>query len=319
MPKYVFIVFLLCFLFPPAVDGAMTPQKVKLAYAVVGADMIGLWMAKESGTFEKYGLSADLVYISSGGIAVQAMLGGDLDMVLGASNAVVSSIASGAPLVAVAANTSRAGMTLWVQPEVTKVEQLKGQILGITRPGSVSHFLTLVFLEKYGLKNEVKLQPFGGNRELNVAFNAGMMAGRLTTTKPGPEARALLSPNQLGIPYSQALLAVKRDVHTKSPNLVRQTLKAYVEGVALMRMRKTQALKVIHKYMRVEGETLNENYDYAVKYLARTPKVDPAAIRSILEWLGKADAPLENFFDNSAMETLEREGFINQIYASGAK
>ena len=172
--------------------------------------MAGLWMAKESGTFEKYGLTADLVYISSGGVAVQAMLGGDLDMALGASNAVVSAIVNGAPLIAVAANTNRAGMTLWVQPEISKVEQLKGKVLGITRPGSVSHFLTLVFLQKYGLKDDVKLQPFGGNREASLAFNAAMMAGRLSATSPGPKAHALLYPNQLGIPYSQALLAVKK-------------------------------------------------------------------------------------------------------------
>jgi ABC-type nitrate/sulfonate/bicarbonate transport system substrate-binding protein len=123
----------------------------------------------------------------------------------------------------------------------------------------------------------------------------------------------------LGIPYSQALLAVKRDFYTKSPNLVLQTLKAYIEGVALMRMKKEQALKVIRKYMGVEGEALNETYEYAVNYLARAPKVDPAAIQSILEWLGKADAPVKNFFDNNAMEILEREGFIDRIYESGGK
>jgi NitT/TauT family transport system substrate-binding protein len=128
MRRNVFIIFLLCFLLPTTVFGSTSTQKVKLAYAVMGADMAGLWMAKESGTFEKYGLSADLIYISSGGVAVQAMLGGDLDMALGASNAVVSAIVNGAPLIAVAANTNRAGMTLWVQPEVTKVEQLKGKI-----------------------------------------------------------------------------------------------------------------------------------------------------------------------------------------------
>jgi ABC-type nitrate/sulfonate/bicarbonate transport system substrate-binding protein len=320
MREIIFILLVLLGLSAPSVAWSGTAaQKIKLAYAVIGPDMAGLWMAKESRTFEKYGLSADLLYISSGGIAVQAMLGGDLDMALGASNAVVSAIVNGAPLIAVAANTNRAGMTLWVQPEIAKVEQLKGKILGITRPGSVSHFLSVVFLEKYGLKDEVKLQPFGGNREASVAFNAAMMAGRLSATRPGPKAHALLYPNQLGIPYSQALLAVKRDFYRSSPHLVSQTLKAYIEGLALMRTRKDQALKVMHKYMGVQGEALNETYEYAVTYLARVPKVDPATVQNLLEWLGKPDAPVNNFFDNRVLETLEREGFIDRIYGSAAK
>jgi len=319
MRRKLFIIVLLYFPFPIIVHAGTATQKIKLAYAVIGPDMAGLWMAKESGSFEKYGLTADLVYISSGGVAVQAMLGGDLDMALGASNAVVSAIVNGAPLIAVAANTNRAGMTLWVQPEISKVEQLKGKVLGITRPGSVSHFLTLVFLQKYGLKDDVKLQPFGGNREASLAFNAAMMAGRLSATSPGPKAHALLYPNQLGIPYSQALLAVKKDFYRSSPNLVSQSLKAYIEGVALMRTRKEQALKVIHKYMRVEGEALNESYDYAVNYLARSPKIEPAAVQGILEWLGKPDAPVKNFFDNRPIETLEHEGFIDRVYENAAK
>ena len=50
---------------------------------------------KEIGAFEKQGLKSDFVYISSGSITVQAMVGGNLDMSIAASNAVVSSILAG--------------------------------------------------------------------------------------------------------------------------------------------------------------------------------------------------------------------------------
>ena len=64
-------------------------------------------MAKEMGAFEKHGVKADLIYISSGSVTVQAMVGGNLDMSVAASNAVVSSILRGAPLVAVGSITNR--------------------------------------------------------------------------------------------------------------------------------------------------------------------------------------------------------------------
>ena len=49
----------------------------------------------------------------------------------------------GAPLVAVGSITNRPAMSLFVQPEITKPEQLQGKTLAITRHGSSTHFLTV--------------------------------------------------------------------------------------------------------------------------------------------------------------------------------
>ena len=62
-------------------------------------------MAKETGAFESHGLSADLVYISSGATVIQAPVGGSAHAALGASNAVVAAILKGAPIIAVAGDT----------------------------------------------------------------------------------------------------------------------------------------------------------------------------------------------------------------------
>ena len=122
---------------------AQTPSKVTVAYSAVSPIFAGVWMAKEIGAFEKQGLKADLVYISSGSVTVQAMVGGNLDMSIAASNAVVSSILHGAPLIAVGSITNRPAMSLFVQPEIARPEQLQGKALAITRHGSSTHFLTL--------------------------------------------------------------------------------------------------------------------------------------------------------------------------------
>jgi len=71
-------------------------QRVKAAYASISPNFAGLWVAKEAGAFEKNGLAADLVYIASGSVTVQALMGGDVHLAIGASNAVVSAILRGA-------------------------------------------------------------------------------------------------------------------------------------------------------------------------------------------------------------------------------
>jgi NitT/TauT family transport system substrate-binding protein len=298
----------------PGLSTAQTPPKVTIAYAAVSPIFAGVWMAKEMGAFEKHGVKADLIYISSGSVTVQAMVGGNLDMSVAASNAVVSSILRGAPLVAVGSITNRPAMSLFVQPEITKPEQLQGKVLGITRHGSSTHFLTQFVIEKLGLQDKVKIQPMGGTREVDTAIRTGMIAGAVRSMKPGPKVRMLVDLPDMGIPFSMDLIAVKRDFYKSSPRTVEAMLKAYIEGVAGLRSKKDLAYKVLAKYLLGGGESLDEAYDYAVKYLDRTARTDPAVIQTVLNWEGKKDSSPNEFFDNSIIDSIIKEGFVDRLY-----
>jgi NitT/TauT family transport system substrate-binding protein len=304
-------VFLLAF---SGAAPAQTPPKVTIAYAAVSPIFAGVWMAKEMGAFEKHGVKADLIYISSGSVTVQAMVGGNLDMSVAASNAVVSSILRGAPLVAVGSITNRPAMSLFVQPEITKPEQLQGKVLGITRHGSSTHFLTQFVIEKLGLQDKVKIQPMGGTREVDTAIRTGMIAGAVRSMKPGPKVRMLVDLPDMGIPFSMDLIAVKRDFYKSSPRTVEAMLKAYIEGVAGLRSRKDLAYKVLAKYLLGGGDSLDEAYDYAVKYLDRHARTDPAVIQTVLNWEGKKDVSPNEFFDNSIIDSIIKEGFVDKLY-----
>jgi ABC-type nitrate/sulfonate/bicarbonate transport system substrate-binding protein len=293
---------------------AQTPTKVTIAYSAVSPIFAGVWMAKEIGAFEKHGLKADLVYISSGSVSVQAMVGGNLHMTIAASNAVVSAIMRGAPLVAVGSITNRPAMSLFVQSDITRPEQLQGRALGITRHGSSTHFLTVYVLEKLGLQDKVTIQPMGGTREVDAGFREGMLAGAVRSMKPGPNTRMLVDLPDLGIPFSMDLIAVKRDFYKNSPKTVEAMLKAYIEGVAALRTRKSLAYKVLAKYLLGGGEALDEAYEYAVKYLDRQAKVEPAVIQTVLNWEGKPETPVSEFYDNTAIDRIIKEGFIEKLH-----
>jgi ABC-type nitrate/sulfonate/bicarbonate transport system substrate-binding protein len=304
---------LLVAIFVIAGSSAHAQQRVTVAYSAVSPIMAGVWMAKETGAFERHGLKADLIYIASGGITVQAMIGGDLHMSVAASNAVVSAILRGAPLVAVGSLTNRPAMSFWVQPEIAKADDLRGKVVGITRHGSTTHFLTVAMVERLGLQDKVKLQPFGGTVEADIAFRAGLIAGRISSTKPDPKSHSLVDLAQLGIPFSMDLMAVKRDFNKASPKIVEGMLKAYIEGVAALR-KKDEAIKVLGKYLRARSDALEGPYEYALKSLERDPKVEPAVIQTVLDWEGKGGEPASRFFDNSAAERIAKEGFIDNLY-----
>lgn len=298
----------------PRVLAAQPAANVTIAYSAVSPIFAGLWMAKEIGAFEKQGLKADLVYISSGSVSVQAMVGGNLHMALAASNAVVSAIMRGAPLVAVGSITNRPAMSLFVQSDITRPEQLQGRVLAITRHGSSTHFLTVYVLEKLGLQDKVKIQPMGGTREVDAGIREGMVAGAVRSMKPGSNTRMLVDLPDLGIPFSMDLIAVKREFYKSSPKTVEGMLKAYIEGVATLTTRKSLAYKVLSKYLLGGGDALDEAYEYAVKYLDRQAKVEPAVIQTVLNWEGKPETPLSDFYDNTVVDRIIKEGFVERLY-----
>src|SRR5437764_12375054 len=81
-------------------------EKITFAYASISPSMSAVWMAKEIGAFERNGLIAELVYISSGATTIQALVGGSVQAALGASNAVVAATLKGAPIIAVGATAA---------------------------------------------------------------------------------------------------------------------------------------------------------------------------------------------------------------------
>ena len=161
--------------------GTAAAAPLRVSYSIVGPPVAAVWMAQESGAFKRNGLDIDLVYIPSSVTNIQALLGGSLDVAVPGISGVVLAAARGASVVAIAATMNRPPMTLFVQPEITRAEQIKGQVLGITRFNSTAHIVTALILRKLALANSVTLRPLGGNPEVQAAFDQKQIAGMVTS------------------------------------------------------------------------------------------------------------------------------------------
>src|SRR5438132_14371427 len=96
-------------------------RKVVFGYSTVGAMAAGSWMAKEIGAYEKYGIDAELIYISSGPTVVQALLSGDVMGGIAATNAVIAAVLRSAPLISLISTANRRYHRLWVRPEMNRL------------------------------------------------------------------------------------------------------------------------------------------------------------------------------------------------------
>ena len=294
--------------------GQATLENIKIATSALSPTIAGVWMAKESGAFERRGINAELVYISSGAVVVQALVGGSLHAALGASNAVIAAILKGAPIIAVGSNTSRPGMQLWVHPDIQRPEQLAGKTLGITRFGSTSEFVTRLVLRKLNLEGKTELRQFGGVIEADIGYRSGQSVGRLSSQSPGPDARKLVDAAELGIPFSMNLLAVSNDYYRKAPKTVEGILAAYIEGISILKLRRQQAYNVLAKYMGQRGGSADVHYEFVMKYLEAVPRVEPAAVDTVLEMVGSKEAVKSKLYDNSVVDRLVQEGLVDRLY-----
>ena len=297
---------------------AAEAKKVVFGYSTIGAMAAGAWMAKEIGAYEKYGIDTELIYISSGPTVVQALLGGDVTGGIAATNAVIAAVLRGAPLVSVVSTANRPYHRLWVQPEIMRVEDLKGKTIGVTRFGSVTDNLTRMILKKYGLENAVNVRQMGGTAEVSAAFQNKQIAGAVTSSlrvDSTVQPRLLMKLEDMGFQYSMDVIAYSRDDMKRSPQTVEGMVRAYTEGVAAMHYQKEKAYRAIAKYARLRDQKkIDEIYQDSIVYLEKTPRVEPEAINSILDFMGKKGMALEMFADNSLVDKMIREGFIDSLY-----
>ena len=292
--------------------------KLVLGYSTTGPTAVGLWMAKDSGAFDKYGVDPSFIFISSSPVMVPALIGGNVQVAIAGANAVIAAVLGGAALVSIASLANRPYLRLWVHPEINRVEELRGKTLGVSRFGSTTDNLTRILLRRVGLENAANVRQLGGTLEVGLAFRHRQIDGAvLATLRTDAPHRILSELAESGIQYSMGQLVVSRDFQRRSPDTLEKILRAYIEGVAVLRdpNQRERVLKTVARYTRLkETKAIEEIYNDAFKYVDRVPRVYADAVSTTLEFMGKKGLPIETFADNSIIDRLVREGFVNQVY-----
>ena len=310
---------LILFILLAAVSHAAERAKLTLGYSSTGPTGAGLWVAKDIGAFDKYGVEPNLVFISSGPVMVPALIGGDVQAAVAGANAVIAAVLGGAPIVSVASLANRPYLRLWVHPEVNRIEELRGKSFGVSRFGATTDNLTRILLRRVGLENAVNIRQLGGTLEVGLAFRHRQIdAAVLATLRTDVPHRILIELAESGIQYSMGQLVVSREFQRRSPDTLEKIMRAYIEGVAVLRdpVQKERVLKIVARHTRLkEAKAIEEIYSDAAKYVDPIPRVTADAVSATLEFMGKKGVPVETFADNSIIDRLVKEGFIDQVYS----
>ncbi|MET0583281.1 MAG: ABC transporter substrate-binding protein, partial [Candidatus Binatia bacterium] len=173
MSQFVFVLLMLLIGHPLA--SAQTPTRVMSGYAATSGPHAVLWIARDAGLFEKNGLRTDVAYIRSGSTMAQTLVSGEIQMSQMGGPAMLAAGVAGMDVtfVAVALNTT----PIVIMGTVSKMEELKGKSIGVTRYGSNTDISARFAIRKAGLQPEkdialIQLEDYAG-------IMGGIASGRI--------------------------------------------------------------------------------------------------------------------------------------------
>jgi NitT/TauT family transport system substrate-binding protein len=321
--KLIAINFVLC-LAVPAVTSA---QKFVVGYSGITAIQAPFWIINDAGYFKQEGLDSSLVYIAASSTMAQAMLAGEVAISTANSQAVVDTGLQGGDLVAVGAIVNFVALYIIASPDIKSVQDLKGKPVGVTRFGATTDFAMQMFLKKYGLEpvRDVPLIQIGGVPELAAALSSKSIYAAamsypmgLVAQQAGMKMLANLAKEE--IPFlHQGLTTTGRFMRERRAQ-AKAFVRAYGRAVHFMHTRKEESKAIVSRYTKVTDPAMLEGtMQYAYDFVEKIPLVKREAIQITLEESGRKNpkakqAKPEQFYDNSLVQELIKEGFFASLW-----
>jgi len=326
-------VFLLTIFLPVSPTTAQnTPErpleKLIIAYSSVSANMAPLWITQERGFFRKYGLDVQLVFIESGSTTVQSLISKEVAFAQMAGAGVLQSRLRGSDVVLIAGFLNTMDYQLMVDKSITRPDQLKGKTMAVSRFGSSSDFATRYALDKFGLvpDRDVTILEIGSQPARFAALESGkiqaaMVAIPLTRRAKTLGFHALADLQMLGLEYQHTSLATTEALIRARPDLVRNVMKAYVEGIHYYKTRRAGSLGILAKYLKTPNiEVLTEVHEnLGLRLTPQKPYPTLRGIEIMLRELAARDpkargAKPDEFVNLAFIKELDNSGFIDRLY-----
>src|SRR4051794_30167627 len=301
-------------------------RAVKMSFATDSGVSSPLWMAKDLGLFENYGIEADLVYIRGGATNTQAIIAGSIDMSLSGAVAAVSANLAGADLRFFATTAVVANQAIVTQPTLTEPEQLRGKTIGLGVAGGSSVPQLGEALRRLGLTlTDVHLLdiPIQGDRLaalVNGSLDAIVVPQAVTELATRQGYHVLLDLAKEGVPnLGQSMVALKSYLD-RNPALTRDVLRAFCEAIYVQLTDRALTEQSIARWAKVEDPLqLESMYRASAELLQRKPYPSAAGVQAVLDGLAEQTpaartARPEQFIDDTPLRELDEAGFIDALW-----
>jgi ABC-type nitrate/sulfonate/bicarbonate transport system substrate-binding protein len=329
MNKLLAVFSSLCFLFAaPLAHAQRKPQPVTVGYSSLAGTETALWVGKDTGLFEKYGLDVTLKRLSGSSLVVQAMLAREIALSQVGGTAVVDARLAGADLVYLASVIDTMVASINSLPSIKRIEDLRGKKLGVTRFGAITDFFGRYALKTKGLIADKDVGIVQTNDLPNTlasmklgAIDAGVVVAPFTLEARKLGFPELVDMTKIGGPFPFNGVVATRDLLKRDTDLVRRFMKGYIEAISYSLKHKDDTMKIIGQYTRTsEPEVLEETYRVNVASAFRkVPYPSVEGFKTILDFVAETRDPkaktidAKSMMDTSIVKELDDSGFIKSL------
>jgi len=297
--------------------------RIRIGYPSPSASFSPLFVAKEAGLFEKYGLNAELLYLQGVQIT-QVHVANQVHFTVTGSPLPLQAAVEGADLVLIASSIDKFIYKVIVVPSIMAPADLKGKTIGITRFGSLPDVAIRLLFTKWGLNpdKDAKLIQVGRMSDMVVALSgkridAGVISDPTSFIAEKLGMKRLLDMADTEFEFANVAVVVSRAYVKSQRDMARRFLRAYVDGTRRFLTDKEIGIRALKKYAGSDDpEILAKTYDlFAGKYIKKNPTLSLKGVETALAMIADRNPKAKNrkaeeFVDLSLMEELEKSGFM---------
>ena len=299
-------------------------DRIKASYAAVNASQSPLWVAQDRGFFAKHGLDNDLIYISSGSLNVQALVGNTVQFAAGGPAAIEARM-RGLKLLTIANPLPVLASNLVTIADVKTIADLRNKTGAVSRFASSSHQGLRYLFRKNGLsETDLKLLQLGGD----TGRLTGLTTGKIQYTFLGAAASAqaksqgfkiLATAQQMAIPFPWTSVVVNESWLESNRDTAYRYVKSVTEAIRFMKRNRTESERIIAKRMKLnDAHLVTIEYDFNVALFPDLPYPTIDGMKLILDNLALdnpeyAHRDPKEVVDSSIVERLKQERFLESL------
>jgi ABC-type nitrate/sulfonate/bicarbonate transport system substrate-binding protein len=309
-------------------------QKTAINFPTRSSASWPMFIAKEGGYYQKYGLDVDLKF-GAGTLGVAMISSGEAAMTNSSMEQALQASSRDPNALIMMGSTLNRGMFALMAPKaIGSAKDLKNKRIAVSQIGDAPYNYSVALLSKFGISaREVQWVPVGTDVNARaVALTTGRADATLLTAptyfpieKQGFKVLANMA-DYRDIFASTVYLFTRKTV-TADPKLPEAIIKAQAEAIKRFYDDKAFAVKAYMAYDKQSPEDVSRVYDMVAKsnQIERVPYVLAGAVQSIIDQANaETQTQLKAFdprrvIDNSVVDRLVKEGFFEKLFGSGIK
>ncbi len=286
---------------------------VRAAYPSANVQFLPAFVTLEKGFYKSEGLDAELISVRSAPIAVQALLGGQIQYIL-TIGPQMPAIWEGMDIVLLAQQVGRPTFSLIVTPDIQKISDLRGKKIGVSFGGSTySGIKALLEVNKISEK-EVDYVNIPGSTPKVAAMQQGIIKAALLA--PPADYIAIKSGFKRLVNLADVFkdtaftgLAATGKLIRENPQQVKRMVRAIVKGVIHTRDYPEDAIRAMVKHLKMERDAATDAYDLIRAALNPVPTVQGVELMAQWQAIAMGTKPKKK-----AVEYMDLR-FVNEVMA----